>query len=360
MQVKPMFTGMLAALVAGAALGAPAGRDAPIVLSASQQASIGIETAALDAPPGPGTGRLTFGGRVEFAERGPASIIAPTAAQVTAVYAHPGERVRRGEPVLSLTGPDVINARLTLESAAAAAAAARQRLDRDTRLYSSGAIARSRLEATQSQERSAAATLAAARAVLGGGDFDASGTLRMRATAAGLVMGPALAPGDAVRMGQVLGYVAESPAIHVALAVPVAIARTLHPGDAVFISTPGCEATGRLHAIGGDIDTDTQAAAVHVSIDEPSCLAPGETVSARLAARPAAHDGFAVPAAAFVTVGNRAYVFLAGPAGFEPVEVDVTGMRAGYAVGKGLAPGRRVVIRGAAVLKAEWQKRSAD
>ncbi len=239
-------------------------------------------------------------------------------------------------------------------------AAPRQRLDRDTRLYSAGAVARSRLEATQAQERSAAATLAAARAVLGGGDFEASGTLRMRATTAGLVMGPALAPGDAVHMGQMLGYVAESPAIHVALAVPVAIARTLHTGDAVFISTPGCEATGSLHAIGGDIDMDTQAAAVHVSIDEPSCLAPGETVSARMATRPAARDGFAVPATAFVTVGKHAYVFLAGPAGFEPVEVDAAGMRAGYAVGKGLAAGRRVVIRGAAVLKAEWQKRSVD
>lgn len=331
--------------------------QAPISLTAAQQSTIGIETMVLDASPAAGMGRLSFGGRVEFADRAPAAVLAPGAGRVTAVYAHPGESVKRGEPLLTVAGPDIAMARSGLEAAAAAAESANRRAARDKALFDAGAIPRSRLDGSEAQDRTAAAALGAARSVLSTGIFEPTGGLRLQAPVGGRVMGPALAPGDTVSAGQVLAYVANVPEMHVAISVPLVIARSLTVDDGVLISSPSCEAAGRVHAVGQDIEPDSQAVAVHISLDGPTCFAPGESVTAKLAPRPSDRDSYAVPATAFVTVGAQTFVFLVTDKGFLPVEVDASGARAGYARSTTLHRGQRVVIRGTAVLKAEWLKR---
>jgi cobalt-zinc-cadmium efflux system membrane fusion protein len=330
-----------------------------IVLSLAQRAAAGIETSSLDRSGPASAGHLTFAGRVEFAERGPTVILAPAAARVTAAFAHPGETVRAGEPLLSLGGPELLAARHSLATATSSAEAAAQRLERDTSLYAIGAIARGRLETTQAHARDAQSALAAARGVLAGGRFEADGSLQLRAPVSGQVMGPALAPGDQVSAGEVLAYVSSAPAIHISLAVPATIARSLALGDPVAISAADCEGTGRIHAIGRNIDEQTQAIAVHASLDGKPCFLPGESVTASVAPRAATTDAYSLPATAFVTARGKTYVFVETPQGYLPVAVDTFGTQAGYARAPTLRPGTQVVTRGTAILMAAWQKRES-
>jgi len=330
-----------------------------IELSAAQQAAIGIETQVLAPGSLPGAGRLVFGGRIEFAELGPLPLLAPAAARVTAVYAHPGEAVKRGDAVLSLAGPDLLQAHAARQSAQAQADNALQKLKRDRALFEAGAISRSRLEASEAQERSARAALEASHAAMSGMSAAGAEGLRILAPADGIIMGRALAPGDAAAAGEVLAYVTHNPHVHAALAVPMSLARQLSLKDAALVRSASCESTGSVHAIGRDVEPESQSVAVHVTLEDEACFAPGETVSARLTPHAADPSRFGLPPTAFVVHGNRTLVFVAVAGGFEPVDVDPARARAGFASGPALRAGQRVVTRGSAALKAEWLKRQA-
>jgi len=331
-----------------------------IPINAAQRNLAGIETSELSASDAELAGRLQFAGRIEFDGHGPLVFLSPADGHITAVYKHPGERVAAGDRLLAISGPGIDIARQELQVAVTAEDMVRRRFARDRSLLDAGAIPQSRLEASQAADRDARVVVETMRARLAGGHFDAAGDLVLRASRAGRVLGPALAPGDAVTAGQSLGYVAsDATEVHAALAVPAGIARTLRVGDGALVRSAACETAGKVHAIGQDIDPAMQGVAVHVDFDAPSCFLPGEAVSARLSRRSVA-AGFPVPATAFVGLGDRTYVFLEVAAGFRAVEVDSEAARAGFARSPALCAGERVVIRGAAILKAAWLKPAGD
>jgi hypothetical protein len=107
------------------------------------------------------------------------------------------------------------------------------------------------------------------------------------------------------------------------------------------------------------VDPATQTVALHGEIAGPSCLLPGEIVTATVTPRLLAKEAFALPPAAFVRRGNATYLFVESPQGFVPVAVDAGAARLGFARAADLHAGSRVVVRGAALLKAEWLKRGA-
>lgn len=122
-------------LLAGCFARAAIATEPPIELSAAQRAAIGVQVMVLDRPPEAAAGRLGFSGRIEFAGQGPQAILSPAAARVIGAYAHPGERVRRGDIVLVLTGPEIHAGR---DTAQAAADGAERRPRRDQELYEAG------------------------------------------------------------------------------------------------------------------------------------------------------------------------------------------------------------------------------
>jgi biotin carboxyl carrier protein len=331
----------------------------PIAVSAAQRTTAGIESVAVTKAGLSSVGNLQYLGRIEYAESGPIAIISPANGRVTGVYAHPGETIRQGAAVLAVAGPELLMARHTLQSAAAISEAASRRRARDAELLAIGAISQSRVEASTAQAREAESALAGARAALGAGTFRADGTLQLRAPAAGHVLGPALAPGDAVSSGQVLAYVSDTPRVHASFMVPPAAARGLSPEDLVLTSSSACELPGRIHAIARNIDADSQSVVVHASLEGTACFLPGESVSIRIAPKAASVAGFAVPPSSFVTIGAKTYVFKDAGLGFLPIEVDAAAARAGFARAAAITDGTRLVTRGAAMLKAEWLKRGA-
>jgi cobalt-zinc-cadmium efflux system membrane fusion protein len=330
-----------------------------ILVSMAQRTTAGIDSASVTAAGLPAVGLLQYLGRIEYAENGPVAILAPANGRVTGAYAHPGEMVRQGAPVLSVAGPELLIARRALQTAAAMSDVATRRRARDAELLAIGAISQSRLETTIAQAREAESALAGARSSLGSGEFRPDGTLQLRAPTGGHILGPALAPGDAVTAGQVLAYVSDNPKIHASFLVPPTIARGLSPNDAVVTSSSSCESRGRIHAIARNIDSESQSVVVHASLDGAPCFLPGESVTIHIAPTSASNAGFAVPSSAFVTIGPKIYVFKDVGKGFIPIEVDAAAAKAGVARATTITDGTRVVTRGAALLKAEWLKRGA-
>src|ERR1700736_5427213 len=79
-------------------------------------------------------------------EHGPDPVLAPASAMVVAVYAHPGDTVARGAPIVAVAGSGAVALRQALQDATTLAKAANQRADRDRLLYSDGIISLARLE----------------------------------------------------------------------------------------------------------------------------------------------------------------------------------------------------------------------
>lgn len=351
----PRFTALaMAALLGGGALAA----EAPIPLSADQLRGGDIATQPLTLNERPGNGRITLTGRVEMAEHGPDPVMAPVDARVVAVYGHPGDVVAAGAPLVAVAGSGAVAFRQTVRDAETVAKAANQRAERDRVLFTEGIIALSRLEQSQSAATLANGQLASRRQSLGAARFDADGRLVLRAPRAGLISGPAFAAGDAITAGELIAYVGKPLAPLISLDAPAAVARMLRVGDPLSISSRGCEATATLHAIGRTVDPNSQTVALHGEVEGASCLLPGEIVTATVTPDAHAAQAFALPPSAFVRRGNATYLFLQSAQGFVPVAVDAEAARSGFARAAQLHAGSRVVVRGAALLKAEWLKRS--
>jgi hypothetical protein len=333
--------------------------ESAIPLSADQLRGGDIATLSLTLGDHPVAGRVTLTGRVEMAERGPDPVLAPANAMVVAVYAHPGDAVTAGAPLVAVAGPGVLALRQSFHDAETVAKTANQRADRDQMLYTDGIIALARLEQSKSAATLANGQLMSQRQLLGAARFDTGGRLVLRAPRGGFVSGPAFGTGDGMTVGELIAYIGKPLAPLISLDAPVSVARGLSIGDQLSIRSGGCTETAVLHAVGRTVDPTTQTVALHGEVEGPSCLLPGEIVTATVTPRALATAAFALPPSAFVRRGNATYLFLKSAQGFVPVPVDAEAARSGFALGPELHAGSQVVVRGAALLKAEWLKRSA-
>ncbi len=327
-----------------------------IILNAEQERDGTVVAVRLDQADTAAPGGITLTGRVEVAEHGPGPVLAPTDARVVAVYAHPGEAVKAGDPIIAVAGPATVALRQSGADAATLASAARQRLERDRRLYDAGIIALSRLEQTTASAELAFAQQRSQRQLLGSADFSAGDRLILRAPRAGIVSGRAFGTGDPVTSGELIAYVGKPLAPLISLDATVPVARALRIGDRLAIHSTGCDDTAVLHAIAPTVDAAMQTVTLHAELQASSCLLPGEVITATATPHEPPRGTFAVPPAAFVRRGKLTYVFVRKGRGFEPVAVDAEAVRMGYARAAQLQADSFVVVRGAAMLKAEWLK----
>lgn len=292
-----------------------------------------------------------------------AFVVAPSAGALSAAARVPkiGDRVRRGDVLAHLVprlAGDVDAAVLDL-----AARRARIELDHATRererlegLFRAEAVPEKRLIDAQSREQLVRAELAAAERRLapyqGGG-----GGIPLRAPIDGVIVAANAAPGAAVAEGQTLFHIARLERLWLEARVPEAeSARVGKPGGAQ-VDVDGLDAplvleVGRnasLVGAGGVVDPATRTVPVILELENPGGrLRIGAAVRVRL------HTGqvsraVAVPATALVDDQGQPVVYVQlGGESFARRPVD-TGLRDGdrIAVTRGLAPGERVVTRGA-------------
>jgi cobalt-zinc-cadmium efflux system membrane fusion protein len=312
-------------------------------------------------------GALTLGGHVTFDDVSVAHVFAPVAGRVVRVLAQPGQRVKRGAPLLAILSPEVGSAFADAVKAQADLVAAGHELRRQRELVEAHAGAPRDLETAEAAWRKARAELDRAQQktrLLATGSWDAvTQELTLRSPIDGEVVARAAAPGLEVQ-GQWAG--AGSP---VELFTIGALDRLAVMGEVYEMDLPevraGQEVTvrvpafpdrtfhGRVDWIASALDPSTRTARVRCVVDNPGGLLRPEMAPV-LAIALAGQGRLAVPRTAVLRLGDDVVVFVAagtapdGQAVFRRRTVQIGSDRQDGTVEilGGLAAGEDVVVNG--------------
>jgi len=271
-----------------------------------------------------------------------ATLAAPSAARIAAVRVVVGQHVSAGDVLVEL---DQVAIHAAIHATDAALAAAEKQQARLVRLADAGIAARREVE-------TAATELAAARAASETAHRQAE-LAAMRSPIAGVVTQVSAVLGAMADPARALVQVADGRVLDLALNLPPAQAARLHAGARIDVLGEGTNGEslgdGVLTAIGGAIDSATQAVAVRAAVRRSTRpLQIGESVAVRIVAGTRA-KALVVPLESLVPDGEGFKVFVVDATGVahgRPVE---TGGRSATAaeIMKGLAVGERVVTYGA-------------
>lgn len=317
--------------------------------------------------------------------RQPFAIAAPVSGLVERISVRPGDVVRAGEPVASISTPPLFDAeRQAVEARVAAARASSMQFDtrisqaqlavaqavrdeaRARQLLAGGAIAerdlelavltvatrRADLAASRAQQRVARAELDQARAALSAAIGAASATTIVRAPTAGRVLTVPQRSARVVAAGTPLLDLGNPDALEIAADVLSSDAAQVRPGQAVILrGWGGTPLNGVVRVVEPSARTRVSALGVEeqrltVVIDAspmPAALGDGYRLDASIVVwegRP-----LRVPASALLRDGEAWTVFVVrdGRASRRRVEVGHVGGGAAEVRG-GLAPGDRVVL----------------
>lgn len=307
--------------------------------------------------------------RLEPRAGGAADIAAPIDGRLLRVLDVPvGTAVSRGQELAQLLPPPSIPGdlpqlkRAQAEAQSALALATRDR-ERAERLTSAGAAPAKRLDEARSAEEQVRARLVAAEASLAqydaaraGGAISADGLFIVRAPLSGVIASRDATTGANVTAGRVLFRVVDAAQIQLVGQVPEAEAPRARAATAAEIEIPGRQdrvTAGRLVTLGKVLDPQARTLPITFAFDNRTLGLPvGQAVFLHLlmgtaAARPV------VPVASVVDDAGRPIVFVQQEGEtFERRAVSL-GPRTGDLVQilEGVAPGERVVTRGAYLVR---------
>lgn len=305
-----------------------------------------------------------------------APVLLPFSGQVLAVYVEPGQRVAKGQPLLRIASPEMVDARNALLTASAQRATAAESLrvaqanaTRQKAIYETagGALkdfsqAQADLVAAQSTLRTAESSVRAAQnhlAIFGRrGDGDGrpgQPATVYRAPVAGLIADRSVAPGQYIAAGSSTPLMTITDPTRVWLVAQVAEsdAAAVHVGDQVQVTTPalpGRSFDARIENVGAALDPNSHRLPVRASISNPGgALKPQMFASFTIRRQLSGDDAVLVPGSAIIHEGDNARVWVLGRDGL----LYARAVRAGVSDGgftrilQGLRPGDRVVTRGA-------------
>ena len=318
--------------------------------------------------------QVSTSGRIALDEDASVQITPPFSGRVVSVAAKAGDRVAKGQVLLSAQASEVAQARSDLAAAQAALTTAKAQAEvaitnaaRQQALFKINGAALKDVQQAQSDAtgardtlRSDEAALALVRARLDVLQASGSGTealATMRAPIAGVVTQRQVGPGqylNATSNGATTPIFTVSDLSRVWLSADVREedADKLHPGAAVTATVPGLP--GRtFHAhidyVAPALDPATRRLSVRATLPNPDgALKPEMFADFALDAGPAAQE-LGVPGSAVIYEGDTARVWVAGPGR----ALGLRQIRAGRTQGgevqvlSGLQPGERVVTSGA-------------
>jgi cobalt-zinc-cadmium efflux system membrane fusion protein len=366
---------------------ASADSNQEIALTAAQVAHGGVEWASagtrMDAGPG---SMSTLPGQLIPNEDQTARLGAPAQGRVLAVRVSPGDRVRKGQVLVTLQSPaaamaqaDLSKAASTVNSKRAQASFAKSARDRADRLLVLKAIPRQDYERAIADDQLAAAELSQAEAELQRsrmtasalGATDASeGEIALRSPQNGVVLERTAAPGAVVETGLPLVVVTDPLQLWLTVNAPETVIGVIRTGMSLRFTVPAYPAdtfTARVTAVGAGLDADTRTLPLRATVANPAGrLKPAMLASVSLPNTTAAlsKEGshIVLPADAVQLLRGIPVVFLvmpdgAGGARFMARRVEAGGSTAGkLIIAKGIAAGDLVVVQGAFAVKAAIEK----
>lgn len=296
-----------------------------------------------------------------------AEVASPTTARVLRVLAKAGDEVKAGQPLVELASADVSKARGEVQAAEERVAIANQNLARKQALHADRLIPeRDVIEARAAVKEAEAARTAAAGQLQPFAVSGAGGVLVLRAQVGGtvierdVVVGQLADPSKTLfRIGDLsklwlVAHVFERDAVRVQLGAT---------GAASFAALPGRTIEGPVVWIGREVETPSRTIPVRLELANPGgVLRPGMSAMVSLPVGEPGGPVIAVPMAAVQRVGDRWAVFIPRGVG----EFDVRTVGRGRELGgdveilSGVAAGEEVVVDGAFLLKAEFDKASGE
>jgi cobalt-zinc-cadmium efflux system membrane fusion protein len=292
-----------------------------------------------------------------------AEVASPSAARVVRVLAKAGDEVKANQPLVELTSGDMAKARAEARAADARLALAKKTLERKEGLLQERLIP----EKEVIEARAAVTEAEAARAVASGGLQQFAGAeggrgLVLRAPVAGTVIDRDVVVGQLADPSKTLFRIGDLSNLWLVAhvferdAVRVQIGST---GTATFAALPGKTVDGKIVWIGREVETASRTVPVRLEVpNTDGVLRPGMSASVSIPVGEAGGQVVAVPIAAVQRVGDKWSVFVPrGPGQFEAKPVG-RGRDLGGEVEilSGLASGEEVVVDGAFLLKAEFDK----
>jgi membrane fusion protein, heavy metal efflux system len=309
-------------------------------------------------------------GNIDFNEDMAAQVFPPYQGRIVKLFAMLGDNVKRGQPLLTIESPDLIQAESTLIAAAGVLDLTTHVLERAKQLSTVQGIAEKDLQQAISDQQTAEGALKAARdavAVFGKSQSEIDGMVKTRAIdpylvvpspITGRVTARSAAPGDFVQPGNVPApySVADISRIWMNASVTESDMPLVRKGQPIHVSVmafPGRVFDGEISMVGASVDPQLHRGLVRAEIEDLQHeLLPG-MFAAFVIVTGAPVSGVAVPADGLVREGDGTMtVWLATDAHhFTKRAVKVGLQNAGYdQILEGLGSGAQVVTKGAVYL----------
>jgi cobalt-zinc-cadmium efflux system membrane fusion protein len=304
------------------------------------------------APARPATAEAVVSalGRVTPAPSARLPVSAPFAGTVKTLVRLEGERVKKGEALVTIVSADMRDYLAKYESAQARQRTTGAAAERAQALVREGIAPASRAEQAGAEAAAAAAELRALQSTMGRAARSGEGEYSLVAPADGRIASISASAGEQIAAMQPVLALDTGSALWVEAALPASRIGQTAPGDRATVE--GTAITGSVVAVGSSIDPRTRSAMVRVRLDGAPTLVPGQILRLSIAAT-ADRGSFNVPRAAVTELKGKTVVFVASRGGFDPVPVRVLARGAELTTVAGpLKAGNQVAIVGVTELKA--------
>lgn len=287
-------------------------------------------------------------------------IFPPAAGRVVEISVKPGDHVKRGEPVATLTSSDIASARSDYAKASIEANRATRAMERQKVLYEHGASAEKDFIDARAQADAANAELARTKQrleMLNVNPAVSTDTITLVSPTSGVVLDISAAPGEFSK-----SLDAANPIVTVADINTVWIMGDVYEKDLAKLSRgkqvtvsieayPDREWTGHIDSISGALDPTTRTLKVRVSLPNADQRFKPE-MFATIHVKTGTHRAVVVPAAAVIREGSTTTVFVKNAGNPEQRTVTVGQTVDGHVeILTGLRPGDEVAAEGAELLK---------
>jgi membrane fusion protein, heavy metal efflux system len=309
-------------------------------------------------------------GNIDFNEDMAAQVFPPYQGRIVTLYAKIGDNVTRGQPLLTIESPDLIQAESSLIAAAGVLDLTTHALERAKQLYEVQGMAEKDLQQAISDQQTAEGALKAARdavAVFGKSQPQVDHIVKTRtidpylvvpSPIAGRITARTAAPGDFVQPGNAPApySVADISRIWMNASVTESDMPLVRKGQQVRVAVmafPGRTFDGEISTVGATIDPQLHRGMVRAEVDDPKHeLLPGMFASFVIVTG-APVSGVAVPAEGVVREGDGTMTVWLATDGhhFTKRTVKIGLQHAGYdQILEGLGSGAQVVTKGAVFL----------
>ena len=348
-----------------------------VTFSAEQVQHGGVRWSA--APAAVSASAVEVPGELVPSEDATARLSAPAQGRLVSVRVKIGDRVSRGQPLITLQSPQATSARADQSKAVAdlnarrvSANYAKATRERAERLLAAKAMSRQEVERAQADDELAQSAVAQAQAELdrariameqlGAG---AGGDIVLRAPIGGVVLSRDAVTGGVVDAGTTLLTITDPSTLWLRIAVTEQLASSLRTGTRMTFTVPVFpEETfeGVVRNIASSLDPETRTLPVHAVVGNATGrLRPQMFATVRIE-NGTPSNGVAVPDGAIQLLDERPVVFIAAPdaaggARFARRSVEITARRPdGSQVVSGLKPGDLIVVAGAFAVKSQFSR----